>query len=404
MPALRRGALAVHGDSPDHPFMQIAARPPFPWRRVVRFSPYVVGGGLAVGMLMNGLKWNPRVLVLSAYIAILCFFFAFLFGWLADRWIGERTWLRIAVYFAGSQVGWPIGVFTGIYLLWGERLGISMLSRNTWIVVVATGVLGAFAGAALYAFELIKERLARSIVQLKEREWTEKELTLAREFQARMMPDPEIVAAGYRIDARNVPAHYVAGDFYDVFHFRDGTVGIAVADVAGKGLAASLIMASVKSVLPLLEGDGGVPGMIAALNAKLAGELSKREFVAMTLARYEPATGRLEFANAGLPDPYHMRDGSVSAISVDGPRLPLGIRRKVEWETVVVELRDGESVLFLTDGVPEAVVSEGEPLGYERLQALLESGHRDVDDILRSVAALATADDDQTLLMLTRTS
>lgn len=382
--------------------MQQVARQPFPWRDLARFAPFVLAGGVVVGLLLGGFQWRTQVIALSTWIAFLCFFFAFLFGWLADPRIGDRTWLRVLVYFAGSQVGWPIGLVTGVYLFFGERLTSWNLSRNAWIAVLGAGVVGALAGAAIYTFDLMKSRLARSIEQLKEREWTEKELTLAREFQARMLPDPEIVADGYRIESRNVPARYVAGDFYDVFHFRDGSVGIAVADVAGKGLAASLIMASVKSVLPLLERDGGVQAMMVALNTKLKVELSSREFVAMALARYEPATGQMEIANAGLPDPYLFRDGTVSAISVSGTRLPLGLRKVATWESSVVELSKGDSVLFLTDGLPEAVVSEGEPLGYERLQSLLESDDRTVDAILRRVAAEATADDDQTVLMLTR--
>lgn len=386
--------------------MQMVARQPFPWRDIARFAPYVIVGGVVVGLLLNGFRWNLLMLALSAYIAFLCFAFAFLFGWLAQRWIADRMWLRILVYFLGSQVGWPVGLITGIYIFSGQRVrfGAWALSRTGWFVVLGMGAIGAFVGGSVYAFDVMKRRLARSIEQLKEREWTEKELTLAREFQARMLPDPEIVADGYRIDSRNVAARYVAGDFYDVFRFGDGSVGIAVADVAGKGLAASLIMASVKSVLPLLERDGGVPAMMSALNAKLAGELSKREFVAMALARYEPATGRLEIANAGLPDPYVFRGGSVGAVAVPGTRLPLGIRRNAAWETSIVDLANGDSVLFLTDGVPEAVVTEGEPLGYERLQTLLEAERRGVDDILQRVAAEATADDDQTLLMLTRTA
>ena len=375
-------------------------RPPFPWRDYLRFFPFPLVGGVLIGLVLSGFQMRPRMMMHSSFIAVSCFSCAFLLAWILEPWLSEKGWVRALVYFAGSQIGWPLGVVLGLPIFWGAPIGMFTLSRNGWIAVIGTGAFGALAGAAMYTFDLLKERLARSIEQLKEREWTEKELTLAREFQARMMPSPEIAGDGYHITARNLAARYVAGDFYDVFRFADGSVGVAVADVAGKGLAASLIMASVKSVLPLLDRAGGVAGMMKALNTKLVSELSRREFVAMALARYEPTTGRIEIANAGLPDPYLLRGGRAEPILVPGLRMPLGIRRDAVYETSVVDLSRGDSVLFLSDGTPEAL-ADGEPLGYERLQRLIASSSG-VDDLLARVAEIAVADDDQTMLMLTR--
>ena len=83
----------------------------------------------------------------------------------------------------------------------------------------------------------------------------------------------------------------------------DGSVMVVVADVAGKGVAASLIMSSVKAVLPFIA-RGGVGEMMQTLNRKLVQELGDREFVALVCARFHPATGAVEVANAGCPDPY----------------------------------------------------------------------------------------------------
>jgi sigma-B regulation protein RsbU (phosphoserine phosphatase) len=306
------------------------------------------------------------------------------------------------VYFVASQIGWPLGLFLGMPLIWGKWPTSIRLSRAAWIVVIAAGTIGTLAGIAIVAFDKMKNKLRISIEQLKESEFAEKELGLARELQSRMLPPAEISADGYRVTSRNFAARYVAGDFYDVFQHADGAVGIAIADVAGKGLAASLIMASVKSVLPLLAMSRTVGEALQALNEKLVGELSKREFVALALAKYEPSTGRVSIANAGLPDPYVFRNGTIEALPVGGTRLPLGLRRGLTYDQVEIELNHGDSVLFLSDGLPEASMPNGEPLGYDALATIIESAGPDIDRILERVNAVATRDDDQTIVLLQR--
>lgn len=178
-----------------------------------------------------------------------------------------------------------------------------------------------------------------------------------------------------------------------------------VADVAGKGLAASLIMASVKAVLPLLAASRNVDETLIVLNDKLTAELAKREFVALALARYQPASGEVAVANAGLPDPYVVRrSGSVEIINVVGPRLPLGLKKSIPYESTAIRLEQGDAVVFLSDGLPEAPISDGEQLGYERLAAIIARTGASVDAILASVNELThgARDDDQTIVALHR--
>ena len=105
---------------------------------------------------------------------------------------------------------------------------------------------------------------------------------------------------------------------------------------------------------------------------KLSRELGAREFVALAYARFDPASGELEIANAGLPDPYILRpDGTVEAISVPGPRLPLGARPNITYESFTTSLKPGERIFFFTDGLPEAETAKDEPLGHETLERLL---------------------------------
>jgi len=164
----------------------------------------------------------------------------------------------------------------------------------------------------------------------------------------------------------------VAGDFYDVLRHTDGSVDVVVADVAGKGFAASLIMASVKAMLPFVTAETGVAESLVQLNARLAVELGRGEFVALTLARYCPSDRLVELANAGAPDPYLMRPGQPpQPLSVPGPRLPLGVREQVAYASRTVEVAADDRLLLLTDGLPEARDAAGEPMGYEALELML---------------------------------
>ena len=196
---------------------------------------------------------------------------------------------------------------------------------------------------------------------------------MARSIQTRLLPPQRIEGNGFSIAARNFPAHLVAGDFYDVVQLDDGSVAIIVADVAGKGMGASLIMASVKAVLPFVS-RGTVEETMRALNDKLAGELERREFVALAYARFFPASGTLQLANAGFPDPYLLRGNTVEALTVSGIRLPLGIHEDVRYQVFTTILQPRDRVLFVSDGIPEASISEGQPLGYERLAESLRAG------------------------------
>jgi sigma-B regulation protein RsbU (phosphoserine phosphatase) len=199
-----------------------------------------------------------------------------------------------------------------------------------------------------------------------------RELEMARDVQRRLLPPSEVAGPGWEVAARCLPARVVAGDFYDILRHADGRVDVVVADVAGKGFAASLIMASVKAMLPFVTAENGVAESLVQLNGRLALELGRGEFVALTLARYSPSERSVELANAGAPDPYLVRPGQLpQPLSAPGPRLPLGVREQVAYASRTADLADDQSLLLLTDGLPEARDAGGDPLGYEALESML---------------------------------
>ncbi len=257
--------------------------------------------------------------------------------------------------------------------------------------------------------ELARQRMFES---LREQELSVKELELARDIQCRLLPPGRVEGGGYAVGSRNDPARFVAGDFYDVIRHADGTLGLVVADVAGKGLGPSLIMASVKAVMPFVSAGRLVNETLVELNKKLRRELRKREFVALQLGHFDPATGALSLCNAGMPDGYLLgAAGKPKAINVPGERLPLGLRDDPDYQSATIHLEIGDRFLMCSDGLPEANLPDGEPLGYERFERLLKraSGAEPdvwIDDLMerlrRKLPANHRRDDDWTALMIER--
>ncbi len=205
-----------------------------------------------------------------------------------------------------------------------------------------------------------------------ERELSVRELELACDIQRRLLPPAVVTGDGYAVVSRSFAARFVTGDFYDVLQHPDGSVGVVVADVAGKGFGASLIMASVKAMAPFVAAGRGVAETLRELNGRLCRELGRSQFVALAYARVTPATGTVEVANAGMPDPFVLQDGGApSPLEVPGPRLPLGLRADVPYASATRALGPGARLLLFSDGLAEARRASGEPLGYEGLGALL---------------------------------
>jgi serine phosphatase RsbU (regulator of sigma subunit) len=303
---------------------------------------------------------------------------------------------RIGVSILGGIVGWEIAYSFLVFVETGKVIFPIASGRMRWLLLVTVAITVLVALVA-QGYHQLRQRLSETI-------YAEKELEVARSIQSRLLPPPRIEGDGFVVTARNLPARFVAGDFYDVLRHEDGSIGIVVADVAGKGIGASLIMASVKAVLPFVA-NGSVDGTLRTLNERLIDQLDRREFVALAYARYQPTTGVLRFANAGMPDPYLISD-SVCPVTVAGDRLPLGVRHDVQYESIEVKLNRGDRLLLLSDGIPEAPRADGEPFGYDALRdtvAAIPAGGDWIDVLLERVRAqVRGVDDDWTAVVLQR--
>ena len=267
---------------------------------------------------------------------------------------------------------------------------IFVLAIRDWRIYLA----GAAIGAAYFS-------LVAGLMLGRPKETNDSQLDLARDLQQRLLPPPTLETRGYRVAARNIPAPYVAGDFYDFVPLPGGGLLIVIADVSATGMAAGLIMASVKAMIPLIVGEERHAGaLLGRLNERLVGQLPQREFIALALGIFDPTSGAVSLANAALPDPLLMLpSGAVRPIVVAGPRYPIGVRKNLSYESVTVKLSPGDRILFFTDGVAEAMV-EGEPLGYERLTTEVRQAGS-VEELMTRLEQMgATHEDDWTAVML----
>jgi serine phosphatase RsbU (regulator of sigma subunit) len=308
------------------------------------------------------------------------------------------TIFRTLIYALGAWTGFFLGLLAVAMMYGAEESDFRFHSFNSIYAASEAALIACIVGFILHHNQKRKDRLQRAYERLKEHEFAEKELEIARSVQRRLLPPPEIDANGFHVSARTDAAHIIGGDFYDVLRLDDGSLAVLVADVSGKGMAASLIMASCKTAVSLLATSSRNPAdVMRALNTKLCNDLQRREFVAMVYAHCDRS--KITIINAGMPDPLLIGGGSCRPIVCGGDRLPLGIRSNRDYEASTVELRDGERLLLFSDGIPEATVG-GEPLGYDHVEELaIRSG--DLLDALRAIDGVAI-EDDATAVVISR--
>lgn len=233
------------------------------------------------------------------------------------------------------------------------------------------------------------------------------EMRVARKIQQGLFPKqcPQVV--GCVLAARCEPARETGGDFYDFIELKDGRVGIVIADVAGKGMPAALLMADARSIWRAEARMGHGPAeTLRRANRSLCRDTDTDRFVTLFYAVLDPAARQMCVASGGHPLPLHHNDTAVTEIEVYG--LPLGLDRGANYDEVQVSLVPGDTVLLYTDGIIEAMDSSRELFGLERLVALMRrEGHRPAEVLVertlseaRVFGGHAGQDDDMTAIVL----
>lgn len=235
----------------------------------------------------------------------------------------------------------------------------------------------------------------------------EKEVAEARAIQQGLLPKTIPQQGGYEIAGAWQPAQSVGGDYYDVLAFDDATLGLCIADVAGKGLPAALLMSNLQAAVRGLASVALPPdGLCLRLNSLVCHNTGSDRFITFFYAQLDGPAGRLQYTNAGHNAPILLhRDGSHERLEAGGGVL--GVFPNQTFAVGNAQLASGDRVLLFTDGVTEACGAEGEEFGEARLLRLLQEQRAACASVLQERILAAAAEfsrghwhDDATLLVL----
>jgi phosphoserine phosphatase RsbU/P len=244
-----------------------------------------------------------------------------------------------------------------------------------------------------------------------ERRRLQEELALARRIQVALLPDHLPEVPGWELYGGNIPSRGVSGDYYEVLTRCDGRECVLmIADVAGKGMAASLLTVSLQALSIGPIEDGLPPDEICArLSRLLYRRTPPEKYATAFLGILEPATGRLRYTNAGHNPPLVLR-ASGCAEELGSTGVPLGLLPQASYRADETTLAPGEILVLYTDGLVEAEDPEGNEYGLDRLKEACLRGKgetcgglahvlgRDLEDFARGVPFA----DDRTLVLARR--
>jgi sigma-B regulation protein RsbU (phosphoserine phosphatase) len=260
--------------------------------------------------------------------------------------------------------------------------GCFSASDSDLLEVLASSAALAVANAQLTRAQVEHERVRR-------------ELELAAEIQQGLLPAAR--PAPFPVQAVNLPARTVSGDFYDFLDLPGGRTAFCLGDVSGKGMNAALLGARTASLYRCLAREVEGPGrLLARLDAELAETAKRGMFVTLAAGVYEPESRRVRLANAGHEPPrLRTRAGEWQAFPAAAP--PLGILGDVEFPELDFRLDGGVLYLF-SDGLTEARAADGGFLGAEGVERLLESFagkplRERIDGVADALGALGLRDD-----------
>jgi len=227
------------------------------------------------------------------------------------------------------------------------------------------------------SFNNMTQHLGRLLVVAKEKERLESELAIAREVQDQLFPKDVPYTKTLELKGRCRPARMVSGDYYDFLALTEHSLAFAIGDVAGKGISAALLMATIQSTMRTQLGalNGHSPGppspsrLVSTLNKQLYANTSPEKYATFYFATYEESTHSLSYTNAGHLSPILVSGGNVQMLGSTG--TVVGAFPFARYDEKTVPLEHGDILVAYTDGVVEPENAYGEMFGEERLQDLL---------------------------------
>lgn len=264
-------------------------------------------------------------------------------------------------------------------------------------------------GAMAQSFDSMTASIASLLASVSEKERLQSEIEIAASIQRNLLPKEGPQFGGVSFSAHFEPTTSIGGDYYDVFNLDKARLAVAIGDVSGHGLSTGLVMAMVKAAITTLVEEGAdETSLFRRLNELVFRSTERRAFMTLAFTIFDLERGTIRHTNAGHLYPYLLRNGATAPLSIECPSLPLGVRDQMTTRTVEVPLEEGDTIVYLSDGIVEAQDENGDPLGFEQLESLLgsvpdRSPSSLRDTILDAVArhsGTRPADDDRTVMVL----
>jgi len=275
-----------------------------------------------------------------------------------DRSTGWRTRNMLAVPMTNLE-GHLVGVLEAL----NKRTG-PFTEGDTALLTA----LAAQAGVALERARLLEEFLAKRRL--------ENEMELARDIQAGLLPQAPPHLAGFDLAGWSRPSEYAGGDFFDLFEWGDGRIGMMLGDAVGHGVGPALLAAETRAfVRALALRDDRPDRVLADANRLLAADVTDGRFVTLALAAVDSRTGTAMYASAGQGPLLVLRTGGES-IQLPSTGLPLGILPEAGFESPPpVQLARGDALVLISDGIFECDTRDGKDLGIE---AVIQAARRNL--------------------------
>ena len=295
--------------------------------------------------------------------------------------------------------------------------------QNMGVLAVANGAMGAsFSQSDFVVFKSIAEQSAFALYnaiiysEANEKKRLDHDLEIARDIQRILLPSEAPSVNGFEISGINIPARQVSGDYFDYIKVDDERLGVAIADVSGKGVPASLIMAICRSVLRSQATQNPSPAdVLQKVNRQLYPDIKEDMFISMAYLILDHAHNGVVLSRAGHDAPLLYKSSSQTVTPLKPPGMVLGIDSGNVFDRltsdVAVPLERDDCLVLYTDGVTEAIDTEGNEFGVERvIQSLRASAMngasaivtRLIDD-LRNFVGSHPQNDDITLIAIRKT-
>ncbi len=277
--------------------------------------------------------------------------------------------------------------------------GIFQAADLELLQAIAASAAIAIENARLYQIAIEKGRM-------------ERELEMASRVQSSLIPRTLPQIPGWDFAARWIPARQVAGDFYDYFPVAGGALGMVIADVVDKGMAASLFMAYSRSIIRASMASAACPQEgLRTVNHLICADEAYGMFVTLVYAQIDPGAGDITYVNAGHNPPLYYQAASAEIFELIRTGMLVGVEPEADYEQRQIELQPGDFILLYTDGITEAIDAQEQEFGLERLRRVVEQTHLGtageiaaaVQGALEEFTASLDPFDDITLLVIKRT-